>query len=279
VFNRIGPDYGDDLGVPALVIKSDNPANPFTLVSMSMYDWGDTSPWTIYTYRNGVFVGSVTVNFDHDNYYPFNATRDNILSASVFQNIDEIRITGPGGQNIYPVVNQIALASVTALPVTSLDFQGTVINNQALLSWKSGVESAIGRYELQQSMDAKLFNTVLTLAPKGSGSSYKQTVSLTGGIQYFRLKIIDQDNSVAYSKVVDIKIKNNAALSIYPNPANQLIYVTTGTNGAAEIIDAGGRKVKSAFLNTGTNQVDIAGLSAGVYYLIQNGQKLSFIKK
>lgn len=42
-FSGIGP--GRDLGVSILIIRSDNPANPFSLVSLNMYDWGGLPQW------------------------------------------------------------------------------------------------------------------------------------------------------------------------------------------------------------------------------------------
>jgi hypothetical protein len=70
-----GPDATvSSSGIPAMVIKSTNTANNFSLKSIQLYDWGG-SLWTIKTYDNGVLVGSINVTFDQINWNPKTITQ------------------------------------------------------------------------------------------------------------------------------------------------------------------------------------------------------------
>lgn len=278
--NGVGPDYDViGTGVPALIIKSDNVANRFSLQSIQAYDWGGTTPWTISTYRNGSFVGSVTLSFVQTNWPPATASQSDILTPAYFQDIDEIRIEGPAGTNIYPVVNKIALATSTALPVPLFDFSGSILNNQIELQWQSGEEGTLSRYEIQQSEDANSFTTVAISNAEGSGKRYKKAIPYTSSGTYFRLKMIDKDNSVSFSKVINIKNSGETALSVFPVPATGTISLNTTEAGEGVITDATGRQLKAVSLHKGINQVDISALASGLYYFLQNGQKIKFIKK
>ncbi|PBQ31409.1 hypothetical protein CNR22_06410 [Sphingobacteriaceae bacterium] len=65
------------------------------------------------------------------------------------------------------------------------------------------------------------------------------------------------------------KIKNNEALSIYPNPAtNELIvnYKTLNEKISLQILDVGGKLVFESELS-GASSLDISGMEAGIYFV------------
>jgi len=278
-FNGVGPDYDvDGNGVPALVLKSDNVVNRFSLQSMELYDWGGTSPWTISTYRNGVLVGSVNVNFDQTTYPPLHVSQADVLTPAYFQNIDEIRMIGPSGFNIYPVVNQIALSPAVTLPVTLIHFGGSAQDGMAVLQWQAGEED-LGRYEIQSSADVTNFATVATVPARGSGSIYTQQVAQSAGSAYYRLKMIDQDNHISFSNVINIRAGKGLSVFLYPDPAKDHININTAKGGHAFLMDATGKIVRSFLLQTGLNKETLSSLAAGIYYLVEGDQKVSFIKE
>ena len=72
-------------------------------------------------------------------------------------------------------------------------------------------------------------------------------------------------------------VKANA-LSVYPNPSGNTLYIK-GTDGsvAASILDLTGKTVLTRVLSE--EGIDISGLSRGVYFLEINNQAVKFIKK
>ena len=66
-----GPDVPvTNNGVPAMVIRSTNPAVNFSLVSLKMYDWGNITTLSIEAFNNGVSLGLVQVNLNASDWTP-----------------------------------------------------------------------------------------------------------------------------------------------------------------------------------------------------------------
>lgn len=69
---------------------------------------------------------------------------------------------------------------------------------------------------------------------------------------------------------------NNVFTNIYPNPANNLISVSVNTECTIDIFTVSGYRVLSSNLHSGTNEISIENLSAGIYYVnIQSEGKIS----
>jgi len=101
------------------------------------------------------------------------------------------------------------------LPVELISFDGELLNaNEANLSWTSENEINFSHYELEYgtiSKDEIDWLLVKRLQPIMSNSTnvYQTNAFLSKEIEhYFRLKIIDQDGTFKYSKVITLKIKN-----------------------------------------------------------------------
>lgn len=88
--------------------------------------------------------------------------------------------------------------------------------------------------------------------------------------------IFEQESSTGIDKISSM---NN--LTIYPNPASNVIYLSEEMNGRGSIYSADGRLIKDLYVFG--KGVDISDLSAGVYVLSinsrQNNYKGNFIKK
>jgi hypothetical protein len=65
-------------------------------------------------------------------------------------------------------------------------------------------------------------------------------------------------------------------LSVYPNPAGNTLYIKGGGNVAARIHDLTGKTVLSRVLSK--PEIDVSGLSRGLYFLTVNNRTVKFIK-
>ena len=95
---------------------------------------------------------------------------------------------------------------------------------------------------------------------------------MPAGAVYYRLRMTDNNNKVAYSKVIQLQTSSKAlSFDIFPNPATEKITVSypSGTNGSITLYTAQGKLVKQMILSSNASQVSIAldGLAKGVYYL------------
>lgn len=177
------------------------------------------------------------------------------------------------------------IANPGALPVTLTTFnasQGQVGNE---LLWQTSAEINNMGFEVERSVDGKHFENIGFVA--GNGNSI-ETINYTfideypgSGIVYYRLKQMDYDGQFEYSPVRSVNLYGYASdetlqLSIYPNPANNVVYVHTESleSGILTVKDMNGRivlQLESSFENASFN---VADLKPGPYKIsfAQNGQ-------
>ncbi|MEN9928759.1 MAG: hypothetical protein RLZZ231_680, partial [Bacteroidota bacterium] len=75
---------------------------------------------------------------------------------------------------------------------------------------------------------------------------------------------------------------NNLEISVYPNPANDVVSVSNTTNAIisnVEMTDLNGRVVKNTSLNATEGQINISDLSTGVYLMKVSSDQGSITKK
>jgi hypothetical protein len=293
-----GPDVTvTNNGVPAMVIKSANSANNFSLKSIELYDWGG-SFWTIKTYDNGVLVGSINITFDQVNWNPKTITQAGELIPSYFQNIDEVRIIPNEASAIWPSLNKILLDNtVSPLPVSLYNFTAQYQKeNKVLLKWNTASEQQNAFFILERSNDGKIFDSVATI--KGSGTTARtclyqyldNTSAITAHTIYYRLKQVDYDGHFHFSKVITFNHQEALLrITIYPNPASEGIKVnipTAEVNLTLKIYDMKGQVLWSRKYEHSLDitPINVSSLASGLYKLViekNNGQKtgLSFIKE
>ncbi|MBL7918749.1 MAG: T9SS type A sorting domain-containing protein [Bacteroidia bacterium] len=86
------------------------------------------------------------------------------------------------------------------------------------------------------------------------------TISSNGGIDMFLAKY-------SYPTTQISKKELNSHLSIYPNPSNGLVTLTTEETGVYKIINALGELVTEIKVSEGPTQLNLSHLSSGIYYL------------
>ncbi|MBO9613572.1 MAG: T9SS type A sorting domain-containing protein [Dyadobacter sp.] len=175
----------------------------------------------------------------------------------------------------------VASKNISALPVKLADFTAQEQEGNAVLSWKTVEEVNFSRFEIQRSTDAKNFVTIgnVKSETKGTGGKYRFTdkdLSMQRGSNaYYRLKMIDLDESFAYSSVVQLPLKGLSA-SVYPNPANKNVQVDLSweTPTTWQILDTNGSTVAFGRAASGKFEVDVRQLNPGFYILQVNSDQL-----
>lgn len=166
------------------------------------------------------------------------------------------------------------------LPVNLLRFSGTLRDGRAELLWESSTELDADRYEVERSIDGRSFQTIGTVAARGTASVYNFTDNTPlQGLAYYRLKMVDEDGSFTYSRVVTVRVEKAALFVIAPNPAGNTIFIRSQRPGTekvlVQVIDAAGNRVyNQQHANTSTIQVDASRLPNGVY-AIRVGDEIS----
>jgi len=124
--------------------------------------------------------------------------------------------------------NDFTFAPMTSLPVKLSSFTASLNERkQVVLKWETVFEIANERFEVQKSTDGSSFSTIASLYSSGDSYdlkqySYPDILFSTGDIAFYRLKQIDQNNQIIYSKTIYVNDKASDAggISLFPNPLN-----------------------------------------------------------
>lgn len=191
----------------------------------------------------------------------------------------------------------IVQTSSSALPLTLLEFNGRLQNDNALLNWKTTNEHNTQSFDVERSTDGISYSFIGNVRGANSSGIHNYTftdnnVSTLGvPIIYYRLKQIDIDSRFVYSRIIALSVENKNMVLLYPNPTinelNLAVTISKGEQALIKIIDNLGRvvKQKQVYLSTGITSlsIDLSGLSKGTYYLELKGEDInerkSFIKQ
>ncbi|MGG7665875.1 choice-of-anchor tandem repeat GloVer-containing protein [Dyadobacter sp. BHUBP1] len=188
----------------------------------------------------------------------------------------------------WPSVSTMTLIPAGALPVTLVDFNAKLQENQGMLTWRTTEESNFSHFELQRSHDARTFSTIgeVSTSPTGRYSFIDTGLNeITGTYAYYRLKMIDRapaggDGAFAYSAILRLALPGEGNL-IYPNPVVETLHVkhTPKTNGAWQLADMKGNIVMGGKSDGEALELDMRSLRTGIYLLkFSNGHILKVLK-
>lgn len=163
---------------------------------------------------------------------------------------------------------------VNTLPVVLNDFTAALHNNQVQLNWATDQESNSSRFEIERSKDGASWTKIGTVTAQGN-TSVKTKYAYTdrapeAGVNYYRLKMVDLDNSFEYSQVKSVRIAFATNVNIYPNPAAKEVHVSVpvATN-LVRLMNTAGQVLqerKSVAART-TVSFDVSSYAGGTYMI------------
>lgn len=274
-----GPDVQvTNNGVPAMVMRSDNPSVNFSLQSILLYDWGGNTPLVIDTYDDGVLVGSIETDIDVVTYFPKTLSQSDELTPAFFNDIDEIRFHPKAPSTaIFLSLNNISLAAPGAtLPVTLEYFKGHY-NDQAQqfeLEWATSSEERNGYFDVENSANGTGFTSIGRVEAQHNGSA-KNTYhfsysALNDGTHYFRLRQVDIDGKSTLSPVIRFDAKRAIRVVATPNPTTGILRITSGAGAIRKItlFNSTGLRCRTiGKVGLQRYELDMSALPAGVYFL------------
>jgi hypothetical protein len=167
-----------------------------------------------------------------------------------------------------------------AVPISLTRFGATLQNDRSVLvQWTTSREINNKYFEVERSTDGVNFTTIGNLPAVGNSSTQQQYAYKDAqpfdGINYYRLKQIDNNGHFTYSNIVALNLKKEAinALAIYPNPTHNLLGLNINSKQTelvkVMVSDMAGQLVKQQTVNlTKGAQIiwqDITSLSKGTY--------------
>jgi hypothetical protein len=168
------------------------------------------------------------------------------------------------------------------LPVTLVQFSARKAEQAAELSWQIADATNFSHFEIERSTDAVRFENIGNVQYSGAPnaqSSYRFTdraIVAPLGPLYYRLRMVDQDGTYAFSKMVSLNYDSSLRFTAYPNPSRDkfTLKIDGAPSNTIEILitSADGRRVTKNQVNLtqGRAIIDTADLPAGVYLLSTN---------
>ena len=196
--------------------------------------------------------------------------------------------------DVTPSVYQIPYGNTGPLPISLATFAGNKSGADNILIWTTSQEANASHFELERSEDGNNYKKIGNINAIGNSSvasDYNYTDrNVTAAVCYYRLKMIDNDGSFKYSKVVVLKRDQKGVYisTIAPNPFtdNILIDLVTESKGITQLMiySSAGALVKStqALTAKGMNHIELNNLSVlstGMYVVrIINNEEVINIK-
>lgn len=192
----------------------------------------------------------------------------------------EIHISVMGFSGFFAKTNN------TPLPVKLISFKGNLIENRSVqLNWKVTEQADISSYVVEYSANARDFQEIGRVTANSEQQTsylYNDLRSHTNSIAYYRLRILENDGSFAYSRIVKVLLLYNKTFSTYPVPADKTLWITgeelAGTQ--VTIINTRGQVLRRFKMLENPQQIDISSLIPGIYFIqTYNGMVSKVIKR
>jgi len=169
--------------------------------------------------------------------------------------------------------NNVKCPSTT--PVIMSSFNYFIDNNDVLLKWETTTEYDNMYFDIEKSEDGIHFNAIGKVAGAGNRNSsedYSFSDNHPSANNYYRLKQVDRSGSVAYSKILYVKMQSTDDI-IRMSPSTdgnklQLLYNSSIVKiKQASIIDFSGRRIRSFHTTNNLQSLDISFIPHGIYVL------------
>ena len=157
------------------------------------------------------------------------------------------------------------------LPVTLTSFTANRVGNSVKLDWITASEVATDHFEIERATETVSFEKIGEEQAAGNSIeelhySFTEPNVQDNGVRYYRLKIVNSDNSFEYSPVRTVEIVNAIPVfvNVYPNPSSGVFHLQTNFNYTdISVYDLTGKKVFSS-----TDKIESLNLSKyhkGIY--------------
>jgi hypothetical protein len=164
-----------------------------------------------------------------------------------------------------------------SLPVSLLYFNAEPVNETVSAHWATAMEENFSKFSIQRSNDGLTFEDIGEVEGAGRNIfnivtkySFEDKVPLLG-MNYYRLKTIDLDNTFQYSKIKGVRMSGPKKITIYPNPTSgqEIMFRTNFSPSEADRIQITDRLGIQVFNGPATqNSITLENkLTSGVYLL------------
>ena len=168
------------------------------------------------------------------------------------------------------------------LPVEFLKINARQKGSGVSVEWSTSQELNSKYFAIEKSADGNAnWNVVASINAAGNSSTIKNYNAYDPapfkGVNYYRIKQVDQDGHFKYSKIVSVKLNSNkTGISVLANPFHNMLTVdlssATDQVISARLVDIAGKQVAAEKWSIGSGSTrkefsNVAALQQGMYIL------------
>lgn len=182
-------------------------------------------------------------------------------------------------------LNASGVVSGNTLPIVLDAFSATLAGDKTVgLAWNTQQESNSSHITIERSADGQNWEEIGTVQAKGNSAteteySFTDEHPLTGN-NFYRLQLVDLDNSFKYSDVKVVRTSTIGNISFFPNPARDYVNVSLGSAVSAteivtvRLISMSGQVMQEQQASAAGAVVSfrVSNYPAGIYILSVNSQ-------
>ncbi|MEO6284384.1 MAG: T9SS type A sorting domain-containing protein [Dyadobacter sp.] len=151
--------------------------------------------------------------------------------------------------------------NLTNLPVTLTKFEGRHESDIVNLNWATTEETNSDHFDIEHSLNGKSWRSIGTVAALGQSAKLHeysfQHKNPEAGAHYYRLKMIDIDQTFAFSKIVNVNVGDRNSAGLFPNPTMDKVFFKAtdlGNVSKVQVLNTAGKVLHEA------SSVDVSGL-------------------
>ncbi|MDX5346860.1 MAG: T9SS type A sorting domain-containing protein [Hymenobacteraceae bacterium] len=186
--------------------------------------------------------------------FSVNSTSENLATGIVQGNIDICDKTSNNGggfdTNLGKIGNKVTFCRILIpLPVTLVSFDAVLQKNEVLLKWVTATEKNSQKFVIERAAEGNEFLPIGQVDAAGNSNTmihYQFTdPNPHTGTSYYRLKQIDFDGSIMYSKIVSVNMEQQPfTATVFPNPLG------AGQELKLEVRGTGNQELQLSIFNT-----------------------------
>jgi hypothetical protein len=164
-------------------------------------------------------------------------------------------------------------SNINILPLRFISFSGSMVQNDALLTWRTDNEVNTSHFDVEFSSNGLQFVQVGRIKAVNAWGvndySFKHQAPI-GNDLYYRLKQTDMDGKFVYSSIVRIRRISTTEMLLSPNPTQSsavLFFGSPAEKTTLRMFSNTGQLVLQQQINEGAQQhrIDVSILTPGVY--------------
>lgn len=171
-------------------------------------------------------------------------------------------------------IDDVQISGSRFLPISLVDFSAVEKPNQTIsLQWETASETNVEYTSIERSADGMIFEEIGRLSSQGDSFEARQYQFLDSaprfGCNYYRLKIVDLDGTVAWSAIQAVCFDQVTAFhaKVYPNPTRDKLHLILPYDLEQVDLTLLDFRGKNWPVRRNGNQLDLAGMPEGMYLL------------